>query len=78
MIMIFLISEVIWEKYVGVSQLLGAILGLFLFLFFTVESKQMFHIKLCQRRESNGGPLGSETTTLPTEPLPLPIVSKSC
>ena len=37
-------------------------------LFFTVDSKQMFFIKVCQWLDSNHRPLVSEATALPTEP----------
>ena len=48
-------------------------LFLYFRLFNTVDSKQMFHIKVCQWLDSNGGPLVSEATTLPTQPQPRPI-----
>ena len=43
---------------------------------YTVDSKQMFNIKInfCQWLDSNHGPLVSEATALPTEPQPLPNV----
>ena len=47
-------------------------LFLYLRLFFTVNSKQMFYLKVCQWLDSNHGPLVSEATALPTESQPLP------
>ena len=38
----------------------------------TVDSKQMFYIKICRWLDSNGGPLVLEATSVPTEPQPLP------
>ena len=51
-----------------------AIPGLFFLyfrLFFTVDSKQMFYIKVCQWLDSNRRPLVSEATALPTELQPI-------
>ena len=42
------------------------------FQYSTVDCKQMFYIKFCQRLDSNRGHLVSETTALPTEPQQLP------
>ena len=47
---------------------------LYLHLFNTVDSKEMFN-KCCQWLDSNRGPLVLEVTTLPTEPQPLPLFS---
>ena len=49
---------------------MGHSLPLFLYFlpFLTVDSKQMLYIKVCRWLDSNCGPLGSEVTTLPTEP----------
>ena len=44
-------------------------------LFFTVGSKQMFYIKVCQLMYSNRRPLVLDTAALPTEPQPLPTSS---
>ena len=52
-----------------------AIPGLVFFifcLFYTVESKQKFCIKVCLWLDSNRGTLMSEATALLTEPQPLP------
>ena len=52
--------------------------SLFLYfrLFNTLEIKQMFNIKICQGLDSNCGPLGSEATTLPTEPQHLQLTQE--
>ena len=54
----------------GVFMVLPLIL--YFHLFNTVDSKQMFNMNLCQWLDSNCGPLVSETTSLPSEPQPLP------
>ena len=48
--------------------------SLFLSFQYTVDSKQMFNIKInfCRWLDSNCGPLLLEVTALPTEPQPLP------
>ena len=43
-------------------------------LFNTVESKLIFHRKVCQLLYSNRRPLVLEATALPTEPQPLPVI----
>ena len=48
-------------------------LFLYFRLFKTVDSKQMFHIKVCQWLDSNCGPLVLEATSLPTKPQPLQV-----
>ena len=47
-------------------------LFLYFCLFNTVDSKQMFHIKVCQCLDLNRGPLVSEAVALPIEPQSLP------
>ena len=41
-----------------------------LFFFFMSFKQLRVNVKLCPRLDSNRGPLESEVTTLPTEPLP--------
>ena len=47
-------------------------LFLYFCLFYAVDSKHMFFIKVCQWLHSNRGPLVSEPTPLPTVPQPPP------
>ena len=47
-------------------------LFLYFRLFNRVDSKQIFHIKVCRRLDLNRGPLVYEVTALPTESQPLP------
>ena len=49
-------------------------LFVFIFVFSTANSKQMFNIKVCQWMDSNHWPLSLEATALPTKSQPLPSV----
>ena len=49
-------------------------LFLYFRLFFTVDRKQMFYIKVCWWLHSNCRPQVLEATALPTESQPLPII----
>ena len=48
------------------------ILSLYFILFNSVESKFMFHLKICHWLDANCRPLVLEATALPTEPQPQP------
>ena len=50
-------------------------LFLYFRLFNTVDSRQMFHIKVCRWLDLNCGPPVSEATALPTEPQPLSYIT---